>query len=202
MKSMLRKKKLPMGKLLLTAFVLCCVAGLTLFCLVCWRATVPRTPADADCLIVLGAQVYMDGRMSLVLRARVDAALEAWRAGRAPAIIVCGAKGGDEPCSEAAAMADYLRDQGVPDDCVLRDEASFNTQANLANAAALMRERGWTRAIVCTSDYHLERALWIARDTGLEATGIAAPTPHTLRAFWWGRMRETISWALYFLRKL
>ena len=36
-----------------------------------------------------------------------------------------------------------------------------------------MDERGWTSAIVVTSDYHLQRALWLARDAGIEASGIA-----------------------------
>ena len=140
--------------------------------------------------------------MSLVLQSRVDAALEAWRTGYAPAIIVCGARGDDEPRAEAAVMAEYLIASGVPADSVIVDNTSFDTRQNIAHAREIMRSRGWTRALIATSDYHMERALWMARAAGMDASGLAAPTPHTFRAYWWGRMRETVSWVLYFFRML
>ena len=199
---MLRKKKFSMVKLLILLVAFGILFEGALFGLVCWRARVPREPAPADCIIVLGAKVYKDGRMSLVLRERVDTALNAWRDGYAPAIIVCGAQGRDEPCAEAEAMGDYLRGQGVPEDRVIKDEGSFNTKANLTHALGIMAANGWQKALIVTSDYHVERALWLARDLGLDASGLAAPTPHTFRAYWWGRIRETISWVLYFFHQL
>lgn len=199
---MKRKKNHRMWKLLLGLFALGCIAGLTLFSLVCWRATVPRRAQASDCIVVLGARVYPDGRMSLVLRERVDAALDAWREGLAPNIIVCGARGSDEPRPEALAMAEYLIAEGIPEDRVIVDTASYDTRQNIANAAKIMRSKDWQSAIIVTSDYHLERALWMANSAGMHATGIAAPTPHTFRAWWWGRMRETISWVLYFIRAI
>ena len=42
-----------------------------------------------------------------------------------------------------------------------------------------MDAHGWQDAIVVTSDYHLQRALWLARDVGIEACGVAAESPHT-----------------------
>ena len=198
---MLKRKGIPrFGRVLLVLFLLACLAGLTLFGLVCWRATVARVPEPSDCIVVLGARVYPDGRMSLVLRERAAAALAAWREGLAPYIIVCGAQGENEPRAEALVMAEYLRSEGVPEERIISDSESYNTRQNIDNAAAIMHARGWQSAIITTSDYHMERALWIAKAAGLRASGLAAPTPHTFRAFWWGRMRETVSWALYALR--
>ena len=199
---MLQKKWTIWGKLLLVLMALGCLIGVTPFALVCWRSGVERVPEPSDCLVVLGARVYPDGRMSLVLKERVDAALAAWRDGLAPYLIVSGARGGDEPRAEAVVMAEYLCEQGVPEDRVIVDDLAHNTRENIANASAIMRERGWTRAIIVTSDYHVERALWLAGDAGLDASGLAAPTPHTFRAYWWGRIRETISWVLYFFHQL
>ena len=42
----------------------------------------------SDCIIVLGAQVWMDGTLSRTLEARVDVALEAYREGMANKINV------------------------------------------------------------------------------------------------------------------
>ena len=204
---MTRKQRLRPGRVLLVLVLIGALLALALLGAVCWRAHVHlRAATDslepADCVIVLGARVYPDGRMSPVLRTRVDAALAAWRAGRADTLIVCGARGRDEPRSEAAAMAEYLRAQGVPEARLLLDESSFDTRQNINNARALMEERGWTKALIVTSDYHVERALWMARDAGIEAQGLAAATPHTFRAYWWGRIRETVSWVLYAVRAL
>ena len=200
---MKKAHKRKLLRLLLPALVIAgAAASLIVFGLVCWRANAVRELQAADCIIVLGARVYPDGRMSLVLQSRADAALQAWRDGYAGQLVVCGAQGRDEPRSEADALAEYLVAQGVPEENIHRDDASFDTRQNITNAARIMQENGWERAIIATSDYHLERALWMARDAGIEASGLAAPTPHTFRAYWWGRMRETVSWILYFFRLL
>ena len=65
-----------------------------------------------------------------------------------------------------------------------------------------MDERGWKSAIVVTSDYHLQRALWLARDAGIEACGIPAESPHPLGTRLKDRLREACSWGVYALRKV
>ena len=199
MKDLKRRRFTPakaLGLLILTG----ATVGLALFGLVCWRASVPREARGADCVIVLGARVWPDGRMSRVLQTRVDAALEAWRAGKTQNIIVYGAQGRDEPRTEASAMAEYLLAQGVPQENIFLDDASYDTRENIRNAKLIMDDNGWQTAMIATSDYHVERALWMAADAGIPATGLSAPSPKTLRAFWHGRMRETVSWVLYWVR--
>lgn len=156
----------------------------------------------ADCIIVLGAQVWMDGTLSKTLEARVDAALEAYNVGVANKIIVCGGQGADEPTSEARAMRDNLVAKGVPAADVYLEERSVNTQQNLENAHAIMREQGWSTAAIATSDYHLTRALWLARDEGIDASGIPAPQPVRIAVRLSSYARESVSWALYVLRRV
>jgi uncharacterized SAM-binding protein YcdF (DUF218 family) len=79
------------------------------------------------------------------------------------------------------------------------EDKSTDTIENLDNAKAEMKARGLETAIVVTSDYHLTRALWLARDRGLDAIGAAAPGNIT-----WGqriesRFRESLSWVNYAL---
>ena len=171
---------------------------LTAVCL-CAGRTFETKPAD--CIIVLGAHVWMDGRMSNALLYRCEAALEAWKRGIAPNIIVCGAQGRDEPEAEAVAMRHWMLKHGVPEDRVIAEPDSVNTMQNLQNARAIMDARGWRTAAVCSNNYHLTRALWLARDVGIEATGIAAPSTKDPMSFARGRLRETCSWILYLLRK-
>ena len=147
------------------------------------------------------ARLIIVSNLLFVLASLTDA-LEAWRAGVAPFIIVCGGQGDKEPMPEAEAMASWFIDQGVPAERVIADPDSINTLQNLQNARAIMEARGFKSCAVCTSGYHLRRALWLAKDVGLNATGIAAPSTRDAVSVVRGRLRETCSWILYFIRKL
>ena len=191
---------------MLTAVIACAIAGALAFggvlAAVCVSAGREYTPRKADCVIVLGARVWPDGELSTALLHRCESALEAWRADLAPALILCGGQGLGEPVAEAGAMREWMIEQGVPEGALYLDDTSRNTVQNLQNAKAIMAENGFETAAVCTSDYHLRRALWIAEDAGIDATGIAAASPDRLRSRVLGRLRETCSWALYWIRRI
>ena len=178
------------------------LTGLSILTAVCICAGVKYVPEKSDCIIVLGARVRPDGGMSDTLRYRCETALSAWQNGVAPAIIVCGGRGDDEPYTEAAVMKKWLMDKGVPDHAVLSENQSGNTRENMENARLIMVRRGFLNAARCTSDYHMKRALWIARAAGVEACGIAAPSPDRFISRVAGRLRETVSWTLYFLKMI
>lgn len=169
---------------------------------VCIAAGRAREVKPSDCIIVLGARVWPDGRMSNSLRYRCERALDAWRDGVAEHIIVTGGRGGDEPATEASVMRTYFLEMGVPERCVIAEETSVNTIENLRNARGIMQENGWRTAAVVTNDYHVERALWIARDAGVDACGIAAPSSRQLGTLLLSRLREPLSWWLYALKQL
>lgn len=175
---------------------------LLVFLAVCVCARLPRSAGRADCLIVLGARVRPDGSLSQTLQNRCAAAAQAWRRGAAGVVIVCGGRGRDEPVAEATAMAACLRGMGIPDATVLEEGKSVNTIENLRYAKAIMDGFGLRSAAVVTSDYHLTRALWIARDLGLPARGISAHGPRRMHRILKARLTEAISWLLYFVRKL
>lgn len=178
------------------------LVGLSVLTAVCVCAARTWTPEPSDCILLLGAHVWMDGRLSNALTYRCEAALDAWRDGLAPYIIVCGGQGKNEPTTEATAMRAWMIDHGVPASRVIAEDQSRNTRENLINAKAIMEAHGWKTAAVCTSDYHLTRALWQARDEGLTATGIPAQSTKDILSFVRGRFRETCSWILYFLRRI
>ena len=156
-------------------------------------------PEEADCIIVLGAKVNPDRSPSVSLERRVVKALQVYEKGLAPYIIACGGQGSDEPCSEAEAMWDWFMANGVPEDAILLDDTSTSTEENLANAKAIMESNGLKTCIITTNAYHLTRALWLAKDAGLDAQGAAALNNKTFITRTRMRYREAVSWVFYFL---
>lgn len=173
-----------------------------LFAVICICAKIPRKRETADCMIVLGARIQPDGRMSHALQYRCETALNLWKDGLAQTIFLCGGQCTMDPCPEAWVMKAYFLEHGVPEDCLIVEDQSTNTIQNLRNAKAIMEQRSYARAAMITSDYHLTRALWIARDVGIQVWGIAAPSPHTFKGFFKTRSKEAASWLLYLRRKL
>ena len=158
----------------------------------------PRPLEKRDAIIVLGARIMPDGELSTTVLHRVQTALKVFSDGYAPLIIACGAQGADEPETEAGAMARWLIESGVPESDVVVEDKSTDTVENLRNARAEMAARGLQTAIVVTSDYHLTRALWLAKDQGLDAIGASAPGNITFGQRIAARFNESLSWINYF----
>lgn len=186
----------------LAAAALGAVVFLGVLTAVCVCAGRERTAQPSDCIIVLGARVWPSGRMSNSLLYRCESALEAWKSGISQNIIVTGGQGSDEPATEASVMRAYFLENGVPEQNVFAEETSVNTIENFRNAKKIMDANGWRTAAVATNDYHVQRALWIAGDTGIDAGGIAARSSDKISTRVVSRLRETLSWCLYALRRV
>ena len=197
------KRKHPLRRLLVLLIILGAVAYAGIVGYVCIREgsvlkTVPAAD-NYDAIIVLGAQVTPDGSPSVQLGWRLDAAYEAWQQKPVP-IVVCGAQGGDEPMPEAVAMEAYLLRKGVPQNDLLKDPDSFNTNQNLKNAAALLEKIPEVKKVlVVTSDYHVPRSLALAKDLGYDACGMGSPC----KPEYWikNHAREALAWVKYWGRK-
>lgn len=176
--------------------------GAAVFVSVCVCAGKERRAEQADCIIVLGAKVRPSGVMSDSLRYRCEAALKAWQEGKAGGIIACGGQGHDEPAPEGEVMRAYFVENGVPEARVFAENFSTNTIENFRNARKIMEAQGWDSALVVTNDYHVERSLWIAKDAGIDAAGIAARSPESFWGYWLARVRESCSWVLYGIKRI
>ena len=126
-----------------------------------------------DYIIVLGAQVRESGP-SLVLRYRLDAAIEYLSENPDTICIVSGGKGANEPFSEAEGMADYLIKMGIDKERILLEDQSRNTEQNIRFSKVLMKE-SYNGVGIVTNNFHVFRAVQIAKTQGLEnVSGIAA----------------------------
>lgn len=129
-------------------------------------AEVPRV----EVAIVPGALVEPDGDMSAMLAARVEQASRLWHAGRVEKILVSGDHGTwkyDEPDTMRKAL---VRDGVAPED-VFEDHAGFDTWATMVRAREIF---GVREAVVVTQGFHMPRALFLADEAGIDATGLTA----------------------------
>jgi vancomycin permeability regulator SanA len=140
------------------------------------EATVPAAPVA----LVLGAQVYADGTPSPFLAARLDIARRLLADGKVRAILVSGDHGRWE-YSETGAMAQWLREHGVPAQRIAVDYAGFDTYDSCARARRVF---GVRQAIVVTQTYHLARAVALCRTLGVDAVGVGDDSVRIYRRPW------------------
>jgi len=137
----------------------------------------------AEVIVVLGARVYADGRLSDALADRLEAALRLYRAGRAPTVLVSGAD--DEP----GAMRRWLEARGVPPTAIVEDPGGVDTYSTMARARGAY---GATSAIVVTQAFHLPRALYLGARKGLTCEGVVADARRYQKAGYY-QVREVFS---------
>ncbi len=189
------------GHALLTASVF--LAGL-LWCLSQlghWLAapglTVKPEPFKADLIVSLGGDAG----------ARIETALELFKSGVAPMVLLTGKEGGSDAARpyvlewrEALAIA-----QGVPRAAVLTDAVARNTWEEGQATLALMKARGWRRVVVVSDPPHLRRVDWVwskvFANSGCEYW-LVASKPGWWRADGWWHDERSAAFALTEVVKL
>ncbi len=131
--------------------------------------------APADAIGVLGAAEY-DGRPSPVYRARLDHALELYRRGIAPLIVTLGGSGGDQ-YSEGSVGAGYLISKGIPEEDIIAETESRNTEESARRIAVIARANGLHRLVVVSDDTHMFRIHAICASEGLDVLTSPRPRP-------------------------
>lgn len=151
-------------------------------------------------VLILGAGVLPDREPTRVLQDRLETALTLYQNGQATWILVSGDNRASN-YNEPWAMRKWLVKRGVPGNLVVCDFAGRRTYDSLKRAQALF---GIKRVIIVTSDFHLPRALFLARHLGLDAYGVHASTqvlPLRQRIGFWGReyvARHLATWDALF----
>ena len=124
---------------------------------------------DMDCILVLGCKVGADGTLSHMLEDRLRQGVALYDLGAAPKLLMSGDHGTAE-YDEVDAMKRYAVDAGIASQDVFMDHAGFSTYESVYRAKEVFQVR---RVIIVTQEYHLYRALMVAREMGLEAYGVA-----------------------------
>jgi uncharacterized SAM-binding protein YcdF (DUF218 family) len=124
----------------------------------------------ADAIVVMGAAQY-DGRPSPLFAARLDHAVELYRAGLARRFIVTGGKADGDRTTEAASGRAYAIARGVPGDAILVEDGSRTTLASIRAVRNVLRDNGLRTAIFVSDRPHMLRVLRMAADDGITAWG-------------------------------
>jgi len=166
------------------------------------RPLVIREPMKRlDAIVVLGAPLGPDNRLSPILEERVDAAAALWREGGAPIVVVTGGITNQASRAEADVMAEALAARGVTG--VLVENASRSTAENARLTAAVLAPLGVRSVWIVTQPFHGRRAARVFRDAGLEAHvwHIAGSIEYRdrRRAVRW-LMREYAAWGALLVR--
>lgn len=138
---------------------------------------------EAPVAVVLGtAPRLADGRVNLFFRPRLEAAVRLFKAGKVKALIVSG-DNGSKDYDEPTEMKGVLIELGVPEGKIVCDFAGFRTLDSMVRAKEVF---GQSRFIVVSQRFHNERAVYLARASGIEAWGLNAkdvPVALSLKTF-------------------
>ena len=125
---------------------------------------------NVDCILVLGCGVRADGTPSAMLQDRLDVGIALYQAGVSDKLLMSGDHGRNG-YDEVSAMKIYAMKQGVPSEDIFLDHEGYSTFESIYRAK---EKFGAKKIVIITQEYHLHRALHIARELGLEAVGVSA----------------------------
>lgn len=133
-------------------------------------ADVAALPEIEVALVLGAAPIGPEGGPNRYFERRLDAAAMLWQARKVKYLLVSGDRRGtnyDEP----SAMRAGLIQRGVPAAAIYRDFAGIRTLDSVERAKTVF---GQTRLIIVSQRFHAVRAVFLARDEGIEAWGFEA----------------------------
>ena len=147
---------------------------------------ISKIPPRETALILGTSPKMKSGLSNPYFTARMDATALLYHHGKIKKIIVSGEKsrGYDEP----AAMKNYLvYQEGVPENIISEDPKGFKTQASIKNCIEVFHEKD---VIIVSQGFHNLRALFYARNNGMNALGYDAQDVSKNESFYRNHTRE------------
>ncbi len=121
--------------------------------------------------VLLGTSRYLtSGEENLYFKYRMDAAAELYRLSIVEHILVSG-DNGTQAYNEPVAMRKALVERGIPEEDITLDYAGFRTLDSMLRAWKIF---GQKKFIVVSQRFHNHRAVYIARNKGIDAVGYNA----------------------------
>ncbi|WP_308026853.1 YdcF family protein [Neisseria mucosa] len=129
-----------------------------------WRDFwVSRLDADtvrpADAAVVLSTRAYEKGRLNPCLVARVEAAVELYRAGKVKKLVMTGGVSRDLQ-SSAGNMQMIAEKMGVPKGDIIQEREAGNTFENIVFSRKFIENS--PRVVIVSAGFHLARARMMA----------------------------------------
>ncbi|MCR4333708.1 MAG: YdcF family protein [Patescibacteria group bacterium] len=131
---------------------------------------------SAEAVLIPGAAILANGKPSPIFIDRVDTAIALYNAEKVAKILVSG-DNSTVSHNEVNPVHLYLLEKGIPDEDIFLDHAGFDTYSSMYRASAIF---GVSSMLIATQSFHLPRALFIARELGIDVYGVNADSGHIL----------------------
>lgn len=128
--------------------------------------------SDIEVILVLGCQVRPNQTPSAMLEDRLKTGILLYEHQIAPNMIMSGDHRRDD-YNEVKVMKDYAVNREVPSTHIFLDHAGISTYDSIVRAKEVFDTK---KLVIVSQRYHLYRALYIAKQMGLEAYGVASDT--------------------------
>ncbi|MDQ7047271.1 MAG: ElyC/SanA/YdcF family protein [Sulfurovum sp.] len=133
-------------------------------------AEVKNVPHKRAALLLGTAKYVAKGKKNYFYVYRINAAVALWKAGKVDAIVVSG-DNASKYYNETIRMQKDLIKAGVPKKYIALDYAGFRTLDSILRAESIFDLKEYT---VISQRFHLERALYLAKNKGQNVIGFAA----------------------------
>jgi SanA protein len=121
--------------------------------------------------LVFGTTDRVNGRENLYFRYRIDAATEAFQAGKVETLIVSGDNRSSRYYNEPEKMRQALVARGVPAERIVDDDYGLRTLDSVINAKEVF---GTDTVLFISQRFQIERAIYLAKAHGINAYGFEA----------------------------
>ncbi len=146
--------------------------------------------------VVLGAAVWSNNKPSPSLAARVDKAIELYRAGFTGKIQLTGSNApGELPEAEVAYR--YLRRDGVPDENILLETKTTCTTEQISFIKFYITQKNRRGIIIISDKYHLPRVMEICSFYNIKVTPVASNLQFSVRTNIYHHVRETVALTMF-----
>lgn len=125
---------------------------------------------EVDCILVLGAGVYANKYPSNMLEDRLLGGIRLYKLGISDRLLMSG-DNGRVHYNEVKVMKDFAIKSGIPSEHIFQDHAGFSTYESMYRARDVFAAK---KIVIVTQDYHMYRAIYIARALGLDAYGVVS----------------------------
>ena len=163
----------PLGRTIVQLLAVALVGLLLLAAYAIYRITVQGDVEEArpaDAIVVLGAAQF-NGQPSTIFEARLQHAVDLWKRGLAPYLVVTGGKLPADITTEAATARAFAIAHGVPEEAILGEYRGRNTLESLEGVRAVLTAHGLHSAVFVSDETHMLRVLRMASDLGITAWG-------------------------------
>lgn len=156
----------------------------------------PRKEYDAA--VILGAAVWSRDRPSPVLRERIRAGYNLLEHDYVRFLVLTGGSAPYELPEAEVARRELLK-LGVDPTRILMETKTGSTTGQILFIRDNLLKQGWTSFIIVSDQFHLKRALEIARFNELDAHGVSSESPLGPQNLVLYHVRESVALILYWM---